>query len=110
MSETKSVLKPHSPGNNWAYYRVLKLNKIAEGFKGCRTMKDFIPIPEAFDGRRKEICSCCHLPVTKEDVIRGGGRGVRGEYRPKTKTYKLMHYDCAWGVTLQAICDLSDRM
>lgn len=50
-------------------------------------------------------CSACGKPMTED--VSGVGKGYDGnrcEYYPRSGTFRIMHYVCAWGVTLGAIC------
>jgi hypothetical protein len=89
-----AVTKARTGDNRWGYDRVDDLTRIAEGYARCRTTKHFIATEAALAALPCK-CAGCGEPVT--------GKDNRGEYRPKTKGFRVFHYECAWNRTLNEI-------
>lgn len=94
--------KPWKDGNRTAYHLATSLDAALHGFRRYRTYQSFILTDEAIE-RGDYKCSCCKQPLTIE-------RGNRGDYDARSKTAKVMHYDCSWGAVFEEIIELSDHL
>jgi len=107
-----AALKPRSPGNAWAYWKVTDMATAAllETWKRRRKPIDFIPTEDAMAACAcTYFCPVCGSEVTAADAAKGG-RGIRGEYRPRTQSITLWHYQCAWQRTFEAIVEMGRRI
>lgn len=94
------ILKPWSPGNRTAYDKVTDLTTIAADAGRRRNIIDFIATDEALLTSPTN-CASCNLPIRPDaDEPDFNLRGNRGEFSPRTKTLRLRHYYCAWGIIL----------
>jgi hypothetical protein len=85
-------------------------------YSRCRTRKDFILKGASESTLNKIKCKCCGKPLADYGDAPEGYRGNICEWIPgkRTKNGKPkvvgMHYLCAWGVTLNQVDKLSERM
>ena len=101
------VTKAWTGDNRTAYDRVDDLDRIAEGYKRCRTAKHFIASDEAL-GRTEVDCPVCgkRVEARTEDEYSGN----RGIYHPRAKRYVVAHYVCAWTDLLGKIAEYGRRV
>jgi hypothetical protein len=94
------ILKPWRDGNRSAYHSVTDLATLAHDGRRLRNELAFIATDDALRATPTD-CASCGLPIRPDDDEPNFElRGNRGSFFPRTKTYRLRHYYCAWGVLL----------
>ena len=78
------------------------LKEIKNHYKRCRKIQHFILSDEGIKDNPPN-CNCCGKIITIET-------GNRGEYHPKIKKYRIMHYKCSWENLLTQVHQLADIM
>jgi hypothetical protein len=103
-----AVTKAWTGDNRTAYDRVDDLERIAEGYKRCRSAKFFIASDEALE-RTATDCSVCGKRVEPRcaDDEYSGNRGI---YHPRSKRYVVAHYVCSWTDLLGRIAEHGRRV
>jgi len=86
-----------------AYDHADSIAEAAEAYKRCRKQQSFILTDESPDLARF-ACNVCGKQMNDHGDTPEGYRGNRVDFYPKSKTFRIKHYTCAWGSLLGAIC------
>jgi hypothetical protein len=86
-----------------AYDHADRISDAAEAYKRCRKVKTFILTDESPDLKRF-ACSVCGKQMNDHTDTPEGYRGNFVDYSPRSKTFYIKHYMCAWNTLLGAIC------
>lgn len=102
MSNTQTIFRPRTEGNNWAYWRVKNLADMPAATKRCRNRISFILDADGVAAQGAMTCIHCHDAI--DPSATGTERGtVYGDYNPRTRMARLWHYSCGWGALLSDI-------
>jgi hypothetical protein len=102
-STTKEPVMPHH--HRGVYDAFDSVSEMFTHYKRCRTLKDFIP-SERFIAKHDPICDCCGKKCADHGTEPEGYRSWRGVYNPRAKTFRVMHYVCAWTGLIAAISSM----
>lgn len=86
-----------------AYDHADTITEAAEAYKRCRKPQAFILTDDSPDLHRF-ACNVCGKQMDDFGDTPENYRGNRVDYYPRTRTFRIKHYTCAWGNLLGAIC------